>query len=71
LEHYRNECNDLHNRLRQQDDQMNCKLKESMLEVNDVSYNKFNIVFFCFCWVPSVLETLEFNLKCYYKLSVH
>ncbi|XP_066928037.1 outer dense fiber protein 2-like isoform X1 [Clytia hemisphaerica] len=36
LDHYRNECNDLHNRLRQQDEQMNSKLKESMHEVNDV-----------------------------------
>ena len=36
LEHYRNESNDLHNRLRKQDDVMNSKLKESIHEVNDV-----------------------------------
>ena len=37
LEHYRSECSDLQNRLRQQDDVMTAKLKESMHEVNDVS----------------------------------
>jgi len=62
LEHYRSECSDLHNRLRQQDDTMTAKLKESMHEVNDVR-NTLQSKILELEPYPELLKTSEIRLQ--------